>query len=425
MAMIERTGGSAGAGAPSGFRVEDRVGSADDPARAAEDGEIAALVWDAVDALGPRDAEVLDLTLRHAMTPAEVGMVVGVNRNAANQIVHRARNRLKDAVAARVLWRGGAPECGDLADALAAAGVDRFDADAVRVTAAHADACELCGRRRELRLDPAKLFAAVPLAGGPVLLKQEVAHALAADGVPMAGSQHAGSAGAGGGRTETGTATAAAPKPHRHRVRHAVVASLVALAVVVAGIVVFAETLDHGTTDLRGAEEDLAVVTGPPTTTRAPTATPSTAATATGSTVRALAPSTTLPRAGPPAATAPNATTPATAAPANPAPPTTAPPPPPTASASIAPATVPASTTYLRPAAPVLTWSTSGGASVTVSGPGLSATTATGSAPLCPNASSAVWSFCVPPSGTYVYVVRVRNASGVVVKTASASLKVG
>ena len=88
-------------------------------------------MWGAAEALGERDSEVLDLTLRQGMTPAEIADVIGTNRNAANQMVHRARTRLKDAVCARVLWRRGRPECGDLADALAAAGVDGFGADAV------------------------------------------------------------------------------------------------------------------------------------------------------------------------------------------------------------------------------------------------------------------------------------------------------
>ena len=61
MAMIERTG----------LGVEDRIDTADDPSRAAEDAEIASLVWDAVDALGERDSEVLDLTLRHGLSPAK------------------------------------------------------------------------------------------------------------------------------------------------------------------------------------------------------------------------------------------------------------------------------------------------------------------------------------------------------------------
>src|SRR5262249_5820934 len=153
---------------------EDRAEMLDEPARLAGDAELVELVWESVDALGPRDAEVLDLSLRHGLTPAEVAEVVGTNRNAANQMVHRARGRLGDAVRARVLWRGGEPQCGDLADALRDAHVERFDASAVRVTAAHAEHCDLCRERRRLRLDPAALFAAVPIMTAPALLKTKV-----------------------------------------------------------------------------------------------------------------------------------------------------------------------------------------------------------------------------------------------------------
>src|SRR5262245_3234601 len=58
LAVIERAGPSP-VSAPTGFRVEDRLGAADDPAAAVEDHEVVELVNDAVDALDGRDAEVL------------------------------------------------------------------------------------------------------------------------------------------------------------------------------------------------------------------------------------------------------------------------------------------------------------------------------------------------------------------------------
>jgi RNA polymerase sigma factor (sigma-70 family) len=417
MAVIEHAGPSP-ASAPAGFRVEDRLGAAEDPVRAAEDGEVAALVWDAVDALGPRDAEVLDLTLRHALTPAEIGEVVGVNRNAANQMVHRARNRLKDAVAARVLWRGGRPECGDLADALGAAGITRFSADAVRVTSAHAADCELCSRRRALRLDPAALFGAVPMVAGPVVLKQEIAHALEADGIPVGDSVHAPASVAARQRRAT----------RRRRGRIAAVVGAALTVVVVALIVAFAGSLDDGTVDEQIAASDSPA--GIATTTPAARAT-----TSTGGTTTTAAPTTQPSAPTSPIAPGPSdpgiVTPPPATPPASPpatlgsSPPTTTPPPPPaSASASVSPATVTTPPPYLRPSGPVLTWTTSGGASVTVLGPGVNSSAPSGSTPLCPNASSAVWSICEPPNGVYTYVVTVRNGSGAVLDTATATLTV-
>ena len=113
--MIEASGQSP-TNAPTGFRVEEQARWFDDPERAAEDGDLAALVWESAAALGERDAD-LDLSLRHGLTPAEVGEVVGLNRNAANQAVHRvavgSRPRSKRASCGeavnRCAWRS--PRC--------------------------------------------------------------------------------------------------------------------------------------------------------------------------------------------------------------------------------------------------------------------------------------------------------------------------
>jgi RNA polymerase sigma factor (sigma-70 family) len=384
MAMIERT------------QAEDRVEELDEPARLAGDAELVALVWESVDALGARDAEVLDLSLRHGLSPAEVADVVGTNRNAANQMVHRARQRLGDAVRARVLWRGGEPQCGDLADVLRDAHVTRFDADAVRVTTAHAETCELCSERRRLRLDPAALFSAVPMIGAPVVLKQKVAHALSEAGVPMG---HA--------------ATPDDPSSHGsrrrgHRIRR-VVALVAAAAVVIAiGVVAATENIDDDPTPTARLEDVrvTSTVANTPSTTAVTTTVPS-----------------------PPTTSAPApATEPAVGAPApTVAPPVIVPPTPTTQPVHVTLTLQPSSApmTYLRPAAPVLTWSTDGpAASVEVTGPGFSSTSSAGSSPVCPTTSAAAWSFCTAPAGTYTYTLVARAGDGTVAATSSVTLTV-
>ena len=113
VAVIESTGASP-ISAPSGFGVEDRARRVDDPAAVAGDAELVALVHESAAALGERDADVLDLQLRYGLTPAEIGEVMGMNRNAANQLCHRVRQRFATAVRARVLWRGDRPSCAAL-----------------------------------------------------------------------------------------------------------------------------------------------------------------------------------------------------------------------------------------------------------------------------------------------------------------------
>ncbi|MEL7210382.1 MAG: sigma-70 family RNA polymerase sigma factor, partial [Actinomycetota bacterium] len=175
----------------------DRMVDLDAPEAVAEDRELQALVLEAAEALGERDATALHLQLRHGLTPAEVGDVLGMNRNAANQLVYRVRDRLGDAVRGRVLWRDGRPRCERLRRELDDKGITTFDRQAVRVSNRHAQQCDECEERRRLRLAPAALFRAVPVAVAPVSIKQHAAQALAEQGVPMVGSVHG--TGPGGG----------------------------------------------------------------------------------------------------------------------------------------------------------------------------------------------------------------------------------
>ncbi|HSL58625.1 MAG TPA: sigma-70 family RNA polymerase sigma factor, partial [Acidimicrobiales bacterium] len=159
-------------------RVEDAAPSWSDPHAAVADGEIAELLWDAAAALGERDAQVLDLHLRHGLAPAELAEELGINRNAANQALHRMKQRLGAAVRARVLWRGGEPRCAELARALAAAGVTRFEADAVPVINRHVTTCDDCDERQRLSVQPAAMFSAIPVLAAPLALRTRVAAAL-------------------------------------------------------------------------------------------------------------------------------------------------------------------------------------------------------------------------------------------------------
>jgi hypothetical protein len=90
---------------------------------------------------------------------------------------------------------------------------------------------------------------------------------------------------------------------------------------------------------------------------------------------------------------------------------------------AVSPTTAPM--TYLRPNAPVLTWSTDGpAASVEVSGPNLSSSAPTGSTPVCPTSSAATWSFCVASAGSVSYTITARAADGSVLATATATLTI-
>lgn len=160
----------------------------------AEHGDIAAdladqerdqLIWAAAAALGERDTSLLDLHLRHELTAAAIAEELDTTTNNVHQLLHRLKGRLGGAIRSWVLWRDGRTRCTGLAEVLAAAGVTRFGADAVRVISAHAADCEVCSEAQRAVLAPEALFAAVPVVAAPVALKAQAASGLMATGVPI------------------------------------------------------------------------------------------------------------------------------------------------------------------------------------------------------------------------------------------------
>ncbi len=163
----------------------NRLAVATDPTDAMADAEVAELVWQSADALGERDLSLLDLHLRHHLSPAEIAEELDVAPNAAHQMLFRLRSRLGRAVRARVLWRDGRPRCDELAAALGAAGVRAFGPNAVTLITSHVDGCEDCRGRQRTRLAPAVLFGSAAASAAPISLIADVAVALEAEGVPM------------------------------------------------------------------------------------------------------------------------------------------------------------------------------------------------------------------------------------------------
>ena len=401
LAMIER----------AQTRPEDLVGTIDDPAQVAANASVAALLWDAADALGERDRDVLDLQLRHGLTPNEVAEVVGLNRNAANQLVHRVRQRLGTAVGARTLWRDGTPSCAALRAELVAAEADEFDADAVRVIDRHANVCAECEGRRKQRLSPAAMFAALPILSLPAL-KAKVAAALMAQGAPMQGSTAPADAAAHPATTELHPMSRAVN--HTGRWRRFALGAVAAAAVILFATWVGASRLDDNSADL--VRDSIA---GPTVATSGTTST-TTTTTAGALPTSPIGPN---PTASPPVLVDPTGP-PATDAPAT-SPPvvTTAPPPPPTITLTITPTVAPP--VYLMANAPVLQWAVSGAASITVSGPpSISFTDPSGSAPICPVVSS-VPGECVVPPGDYQYTLRARDAAGTITGERNVTLTIG
>jgi RNA polymerase sigma factor (sigma-70 family) len=162
------------------------IPAATDPADVAVATERDELVRAAVTALGPRDASLVDLHLRHGLSPAEIAEELGVTANTAHQQLFRMRERLGNAIGSWLLFRRGRPECPALAAALG--GAARFDAGALATIERHGRRCDACTARRAVLTDPARLFAATPIALVPVALRGGVTARLADLGVPVSRS---------------------------------------------------------------------------------------------------------------------------------------------------------------------------------------------------------------------------------------------
>lgn len=420
LGVIEQTGASPWS-APPGFGVEDRVRALRDPGDVAADAEIVALVREVVAALGERDAEVLDLQLRYGLSPAEVGEVLGLNRNAANQLVHRVKGRFAAAFGARTLWRDGRPACPELARALERAGSTGFGPEAVKVAERHVTTCASCEERRHLHLQPAALFGALPLLAVPAVWKAEAAAALSEAGVPMSGSTYAAGATAprpdvsgsdSSGETGPGDPTGAGGREAPSVRRRRVVLAAAAVVLVLAVLAVVDRELDDGTAPAQVAASG--------TTVTAPTtATTVTAPTDPSSTAPSLA---VVP--DPPAAEAPPATTdPGVVSPSTTSPPVTTVPVPAAPVVSLTTSRTTLAGPFRYPtAAPVLTWSATDADQVTVTGiqngsTGVIGTGTQGSTPVCPGTLSASTPggplTCTPTPGTHRFVAEAVGPGGV------------
>ena len=400
----------------------DLVQAGTDPVLLAEDREVQSLVWGAAEALGERDLTALDLHLRHGLEPAEIGEVLGINRNAANQLVHRMRGRLSTAVGCRVLWDAGRPRCATLRRQLAHEGVAAFDARAVRLTDRHAGSCDACTRRRELRLDPTKLFAAMPIPVVGLAIKQQAAAALAGAGVPMGGSSVVGGPGGSSSGHEGGDDVVPRDRHGRdgranRRLRTLALGALAVVALLVV-LVLGVERLGDG--GLPSSEHTSAAIGPAPTTT-------TTTADEGGMTLTTTAPEVPAAPAGTPAdgAAADTADGDAVLDPGI-APPTPAADDPVvvTAPPLAAEGALSASPSRVAPVHPngliVVSWSTAGASSVSVTGPGLSSSAASGRQGVCPG--TVVSSVCRAPAGTYTYRLTATGPGGTVERTASVTV---
>ncbi|GGS76501.1 sigma-70 family RNA polymerase sigma factor [Nonomuraea spiralis] len=139
----------------------------------AELAELAGLVRETLGELSGNEREIVELSLRHGVTPAEVASVLGLTSRQAATRLRRARDQLENAAAAVVLAKTGRAHCPDLS-----AMVDSWEGPLTpllrRRLSAHIAGCEVCTEGKHRRVSATRLLGLVPVEFPPLSLRRRV-----------------------------------------------------------------------------------------------------------------------------------------------------------------------------------------------------------------------------------------------------------
>jgi RNA polymerase sigma factor (sigma-70 family) len=148
-------------GQPRPLSLDDD-GAAEPADPGAEPGELAELanlvqrVRGCIAGLSARDAAVLALVTQLGYSPVEVAGALAITPGAAKVVLHRARRRLRSAIALTLLTENQAAACPVFRDAFAKGRLNQ--------AGAHVATCPVC---RAAVNDDVELYAAQPKAQGP------------------------------------------------------------------------------------------------------------------------------------------------------------------------------------------------------------------------------------------------------------------
>jgi RNA polymerase sigma factor (sigma-70 family) len=152
--------------------------------RGADQAALKELVTSAVAGLNPGDREIIELTLRHDVTGADLADALGVPGNQAHALASRARAQLERSLGALLVARTGRKTCAEL-DAILAGWDGALTILLRKRISRHVESCEACGERKRRELSPAMLFSVFPLVTLPRGLRQQVLR-LVSDSSPEA-----------------------------------------------------------------------------------------------------------------------------------------------------------------------------------------------------------------------------------------------
>lgn len=200
----------------------------DDP----DDPELAELVGVTLGEMRRSEREILELSLRHGLSPAETGSVLGLTSRQAASRLRRARDLLETAAAAVVLARTGRAHCPELS-ALLDSWEGPLTAALRRRLTAHIGSCEVCTERRHRQVSAARLLEMLPVAYAPFSLRGRV---LATCGDPAQGDTRTMIIDRGEGFDRGGFPVR--PGRSRRRARRGLAPALLGAAALLAGVTV-------------------------------------------------------------------------------------------------------------------------------------------------------------------------------------------
>ena len=166
----------------------EEAGEVTDPAqtepRGADQAALKELVMSAVAALNPGEREVIELSLRHDLSGADLASALGVPVNQAHALASRARAQLERSLGALLVARTGRKSCAEL-DAILAGWDGTLTILLRKRISRHVESCDICRERKRRELSPAMLFSMLPLVALPRGLRQQVLR-LVSDNSPQA-----------------------------------------------------------------------------------------------------------------------------------------------------------------------------------------------------------------------------------------------
>ena len=149
-----------------------------------EQAEVRELVWAALAGLTESEREIIELSLGHELTGADLADTLGVPRNQAHAMASRARAHFEAALGVLLVARSGQDACAELAGIMA--GWDgKLTVLLRKRVSRHLRRCDICGARQHRELTPDRLLGALPVAVLPVALRHQVL-SLVADTSPAA-----------------------------------------------------------------------------------------------------------------------------------------------------------------------------------------------------------------------------------------------